>query len=680
MSLRNKAILLHFHPKIKLGSGKKAIIPCLRPIKLLILLAFTLAIFWVTTASANEVRRFLLLVDYIGSDYAAAVREGKVINPLEYQEMRAFSADALSLYASFPTPSKLQDSRQTHQELQRLKELIEGKGEPSDVARLSKQIKSRTVLLYGVTTFPLKSPSLERGKKLYQENCASCHGVDGRSDTPKARELNPPPSKFRDPSVMEAMSPFKAFNVLSFGIAGTGMASFDAFSEQDRWNLAFYLFSLRFSPAEVERGKALWSLELQRELGDLRTLSSLTDGELLGGLTGNERVGDQEKGPLLAYLRSDYPAQAGFEPLPYALALVQRSLSLVKEGKTKEAYDAVLEGYLEGFELVEPELRAVHPSRIQGVEKLFLTTRRALKEADLKQSTVLLTQLRDELLQVQNELLELEKAPSNPYFAFLNSLTIILREGLEAALIVAAILAFLRTSGQHGAAYYVHLGWIGALAATLVTWFIAEFIIAVSGSNRELIEGIASLLAAFVLFYVSYWLLAKLEAQRWMDFIKTKIQMALSRGHVMALSGVAFLAVYREGLETVLFYQALLLRGSSSRGFVLLGFILGVALLMLVVVAIFKAGLKIPLRNFFGLTSGLLYVLATIFAGEGIYRLQQVDLLHRTPLNLISLPTLGIYPNVEGLVVQGGMMVLFVASLLWFFVIAPRRSLSSQAS
>ena len=252
-------------------------------------------------------------------------------------------------------------------------------------------------------------------------------------------------------------------------------------------------------------------------------------------------------------------------------------------------------------------------------------------------------------------------------------MTIILREGLEAALIVAAILAFLRSSGQHGAVFYVHLGWVGALLATLVSWFIAQFLIAVSGTNRELIEGIASLLAALVLFYVSYWLLAKLEAQRWMDFIKTKIQTALSTGHVMALAGVSFLAVYREGLETVLFYQALLLQGAASRGYVLLGFVLGLGLMGLVVIAIFRAGLKIPLRYFFGLTSGLLYILATIFAGEGIYRLQQVDLLNKTPVDLTPFPPLGLYPNAEGLLVQAGMLVLFFGSLLWFFVLAPKK-------
>jgi len=621
-------------------------------------------------AVADETRRFLLIVDYIGSDYAAAVQGGKVVNTGEYQEMQSFSADALSLFASLPPPADPQAFGQIQRKLQALRGFIQSKADPADVAGLARDIKSATVSLYRVTTFPLKPPSLKTGQTLYKENCAVCHGVDGSANTTRAKELKPPPTKFRDPSVMGGISPFKAFNVLSFGIPGTSMASFDAFSEEDRWNLAFYLFSLRFTLSEIKQGEALWRRRFKQELGDLKTLASLTDAELLEQLSAGKMASEGERRSVLAFLRAELPGRMVVDPLSYALAQLEQSIRLVKENKQQEAYQAILEAYLEGFELVEPELRATRPGRITEVEKLFLTTRRVLKGQDITLALPLLNQLRDELIKAQSDLAE--KA-SSPTFAFFNSLAIILREGLEAALIVAAILALLRLSGQHGAMVYVHWGWIGAIGASVLTWLVAEFLITISGSNRELIEGIASLLAAAVLFYVSYWLLAKLEAKKWTDFIKSKVEMALSGGHVMALAGVSFLAVYREGFETVLFYQALLLSSSSNQGSVLLGFFVGVGLLMIFIVAIFRAGLHFPLRYFFGFTSGLLYILATVFAGEGIYRLQQVELMHRTPLNLPSFPTVGIYPNVEGLLIQGSMVILFAASLLWFFVIVPRR-------
>jgi len=268
-------------------------------------------------ASADETRRFLLIVDYIGSDYAAAVQGGKVVNSGEYQEMQSFSADALSLFASLPPPGDSKVFGQIQQKLRELRGLVQNKADPTDVAGLTREIKSATVSLYQVTTFPLKSPLLKRAKKHYKENCAVCHGVDGSANTTRAKELKPPPSNFRDPSVMAALSPFKAFNVLSFGIPGTAMASFDAFNEQDRWNLAFYLFTLRFTPAEIMQGEILWRRRSQKELGNLKTLASLTDGELLGRLRAGKNESEEERRSTLAFLRGGLPERMVLDPLSY---------------------------------------------------------------------------------------------------------------------------------------------------------------------------------------------------------------------------------------------------------------------------------------------------------------------------------------------------------------------------
>jgi len=327
------------------------------------------------------------------------------------------------------------------------------------VTGLTREIKSATVSLYQVTTFPLKPPLLKRAKKLYKENCAVCHGVDGSANTIRAKELKPPPMSFQDLSVMGGLSPFKAFNVLSFGIPGTGMASFDAFSEQDRWNLAFFLFTLRFTPTEIMQGEILWRRRSQKELGNLKTLASLTDGELLGRLRAEKNESEEVRRSTLAFLRGGLPEQMVLDPLSYALAQLLHSIRLVKEGKQQEAYQAILEAYLEGFELVEPDLRAAQPDKIPEIERLFLATRRALKGPDLTLALPLLTQLSEELIRVQSDL---GVKPSSPTFVFFNSMALILREGLEAALIVAAILAFLRLSGQHGAMVYVHAGWMRA--------------------------------------------------------------------------------------------------------------------------------------------------------------------------------------------------------------------------
>jgi len=173
-------------------------------------------------ASADETRRFLLIVDYIGSDYAAAVQGGKVVNAGEYQEMQSFSADALSLFASLPPPGDLQVFGQIQQKLRELRGLVQSKADPTDVTGLTREIKSATVSLYQVTTFPLKPPLLKRAKKLYKENCAVCHGVDGSANTIRAKELKPPPMSFQDLSVMGGALTFQGLQCPLFWHSGDG--------------------------------------------------------------------------------------------------------------------------------------------------------------------------------------------------------------------------------------------------------------------------------------------------------------------------------------------------------------------------------------------------------------------------------------------------------------------------
>jgi hypothetical protein len=171
----------------------------------------------------------------------------------------------------------------------------------------------------------------------------------------------------------------------------------------------------------------------------------------------------------------------------------------------------------------------------------------------------------------------------------------------------------------------------------------------ISGAQREVVEGFTALLAAVVLFSVSYWLISKIEAKKWHQYIQNKVQEALTGGRIAALVGVSFLAVYREAFETVLFYQALWLQSPSTQIFVIWGFLIGVAVLAAIIWSLFKVGMKIPLRLFFGISSALLYLLAFVFAGEGIKDLQATGWFRETPLpNLPQMPMLGIYPTLAG--------------------------------
>src|SRR6185503_13409958 len=177
----------------------------------------------------------------------------------------------------------------------------------------------------------------------------------------------------------------------------------------------------------------------------------------------------------------------------------------------------------------------------------------------------------------------------------------------------------------------------------------------------EALEGGAMLLAAVVLFWVSYWLISKAEADRWQRYIRGKVQGALTGGNRGALATAAFLAVYREGFETILFYQALFASAPSGDVMVPAGLVAGLVALAIVYVGLERIGLRVPMHAFFVWTGGFLYAMAVVFAGRGVAELQEAGLLPLTPVGWAPrIETLGIFPTVETLVAQGVFLVLLL--------------------
>lgn len=236
---------------------------------------------------------------------------------------------------------------------------------------------------------------------------------------------------------------------------------------------------------------------------------------------------------------------------------------------------------------------------------------------------------------------------------------VLLREGFEAMLVLAAIIAFLVKAERRDAMPYVHAGWIGALVLGAVTWFAAGRLIQISGADREVTEGVTALLAAAILIYVGYWLHSHAQGQRWKAFINHKLSGALSRGTVGSLVGVAFLAVYREVFETILFYQTLWLQtAEGDHGYLWVG--IAVAALSLVALgwALFRFSVRLPIKLFFRVNAALLYVMAVIFAGMGIAALQKAGMLPATHVAFPEVPFLGIYPDAQSLAVQGTLILI----------------------
>ena len=265
--------------------------------------------------------------------------------------------------------------------------------------------------------------------------------------------------------------------------------------------------------------------------------------------------------------------------------------------------------------------------------------------------------------------------PSSPLALFFQSFVLLVREGLEAILIVGALLTFLVKTGAGHRRRDIHVGVGAALAASLLTAILIETLFHLSPASQETLEGITMLVATIVLFYVSYWLLSKLEVVKWTHFVKSRVQDAVSSGSMMALASAAFLAVYREGFETILFYKALFSSGGEGALVpVLLGMGVGAVALVVVYIAINRFGVRLPLKPFFGVTSAFLYAMAFIFAGKGIAELQAGSLVSTTYVaGAPNIPALGMFPTLESLLAQGILLLLAGIALAWTFLIAPRR-------
>jgi len=615
----------------------------------------------------DQARRLVALLDYLGSDYQNAVQDGKILSQDEYAEMQEFSKRILELIRQLKAVDKT-DKAEVEPILKSLVSQVEKKGDVKTVAALANDAKEKLIAVYKIVPHPRQLPSLADGRTLYLENCAQCHGESGRGDGLGRESMNPktpPPANFTDAEFMAGLSPFKAYNTATFGIDNTAMASFAALSDEQRWQVAFYVMSLRFSPEAAASGETLIQRKkIAPELTSVATLATHSDDQLREKLKASF---DQEaqRNDVLAYLRRGLLEKKPADPLVIARSLLAEASELYGKGEKEKAYQKAIEAYLDGLEMAEPALFAKDAAFGRSLEDQFTQFRNSIRQG------VSAAELQRQRLEIEAKLdrasqLMASSDAFSGYYAFVNSALIILREGLEAALILAAIIATLKVMGATHAIRYIHFGWILALVAGGLTWLAAQTVLTFSGQHRESMEGFISVFAAVALFYVGYWLHTRTEAKRWRAFIQDKVQDVLTSKRIIGLVGISFFTVYREAFEVVLFYQALWLQNESNYHGIIGGFVAGVVVLLAATLAILKLGLRIPLKHFFGATGALLYIMAFIFAGNGIKQLQAAGWVPSTPLNFPpQLPLVGIYPTVETLAAQGLMLCAFIATSLW---------------
>lgn len=358
---------------------------------------------------------------------------------------------------------------------------------------------------------------------------------------------------------------------------------------------------------------------------------------------------------------------------------LQDMMILYESGDYESAYATARTAYLDSYEYVEIPLRPIAPDFTLEVEYLFAELRSSIKnEAPVHEVRSLVAQIDRNL--DESERLVTGTGQVAPLIAFSASFAIIFREGLEAVLILGAIMTYLEASRNNRFKPYVHYGVVAAIGATAATWFVASYVIEISGASRELIEAIAALSATAVLFYVSFWILNKIEHKKWMEFVKAKVWQATTTGSVMVFVMLSFFTVYREGFETVLFYQAMFGFAKYMEMYVGLGFVLGIGSLLAIYFVMRMMGKRLPLRVLFGLTMGIGAYLSIAFLGNAIRELQVLDIVPYTsmigtiPRLDINMATMtGIYPTLETVIGQIVLLGIYMVASAYILIVRPRR-------
>ncbi|MDR1088780.1 MAG: FTR1 family iron permease [Coriobacteriales bacterium] len=317
----------------------------------------------------------------------------------------------------------------------------------------------------------------------------------------------------------------------------------------------------------------------------------------------------------------------------------------------KTRVDDAYYGYYEALGFEKTVMAHISGDRAAAVEYQFSFAKRAMEEgrsADARASLDTLISL------LREDATTLDGGSGNPFVAFFGSLVIILREGFEAILVVGAIIAYLVKSGNKKQARPVYIGSGLALVASVGLAFALTALSAASGANQEIIEGATMLLAVLVLFYVSNWMISKADASSWKSYIEGKVSTSITRGSVFALAFAAFLAVFREGAETILFYSALFAgTDAGSTSMVWLGLGVGAVALVAIFLIIRFLSIRLPIKPFFTGTSLVMFALCITFVGSGIKELQEGGVIGVTAIpGMPTVDILGIYPTVETLVPQ----------------------------
>ncbi len=350
--------------------------------------------------------------------------------------------------------------------------------------------------------------------------------------------------------------------------------------------------------------------------------------------------------------------------------LLQQAMRAYRLGDYTAAFKLSRAAYLDHFENIEIPLRALDGDLTLDLEYRFAELRTRMQQGapapDVEASARRVREGVDEV-----DAMFTSTGALAPTLAIVSGFSVIFREGLEAVLVLAALLGYLRASQGQQLGRYIFYGVGLAIVASLLSWLLVHYVVSVTPVAREILEAVVSLIAVGVLFWVNFWLIRRLDQKRWMEFMRARAWSAMASGSAIGLVMLGFTAVYREGLETALFYEVLALMSQQVVGYLALGFALGVTALAAVSWLILKTSHRLPVQRFFHVTVALIMVLSVAFVGGAIHSLQEAGFIGATTL-LHILPRLphalatftGFHPTLETVAAQLLLAGVYIAGLV----------------
>ncbi len=611
---------------------------------------------------SKNVRTFISLLDYIGSDYKNAVREGEIINRVEYDEMMEFIDRAISNFNRLSAEMNVDEKERMADDLFNLKKIIEEKKEPDKIYLSANKIKQAIIALNIIPVSPLRWPNLSAGKEVYTKYCQSCHGTTGKGDGILSNNFFPGPANFLNDTLMKKISPFQVYNTIRLGISGTGMPAFDSLRDESVWNTAFYVMSLRHKEKHEFSKDSLLKLfaSVKSEI-TLNQVSILSDNELMKIISsgeGNDTL-------YLAALRQYSGGDTKGVSVKQAQILLDESLEYYKLKYYENAGDKALTTYLEGVEPYEKQLAAVDSDLKNNLEA---SMNRLRSDIESREPLAVITEDVNESKELLS-LAELKLADKkfSFWFSFFLAASIIFREGLEAFLIIITILGVLKSVNAEKTIRWFHAGWIFALFVGILSFYFTDLIISLGAQNRELMEGVGSLIAVVMLLYVGFWLHRKTEIGRWKDFVENRIKKLVTGKNMIGLAFISFVVVFREAFESVIFLSTINLNvDEASKNGIYLGAVLSLIFILILSWIAVKYVVKLPVRTLFKYSAATIAILAIILAGKGVRAFQEAGYSSLSNISTdINLSFLGIYPTVETLIAQGVIAALLIA--MWVY-------------